>query len=337
MLRTGQLPAPLRGGLPPPRRRDLAQRRECCYRGPWRLPGPDSHRLAAVSLALGYTLLPPFVTPAPELLDAHSARNRGEERWPAALSVGAIGTPRATRRRQAACSANHLGRPLSWRRSPGPCRGPRPTPRPHPGGRDIDRVPVDRDRLDLSVALRTDADDHHVLGRGIGTVVAGHPEVAGADHQIAGMVEPNRDRRPNHPVGRRVDPRHRVVVPVAHPGRTRAVDHRCGSDGTGPTPSPIWGRRSGCTATPSPRPRRRPRPRQGPDGRTATASSRPARPASGSRSPAAVSRPGHFGSGPGSTAPGRSPAGSAARTSNPRTPPPRPRSIATRGIHSQSN
>jgi hypothetical protein len=72
MLRTGQLPAPLRGGLPPPRRPDLAQRRECCYRGPWRLPGPDSHRLAAVSLALGYTLVPPFVTPAPELLDAHS-------------------------------------------------------------------------------------------------------------------------------------------------------------------------------------------------------------------------------------------------------------------------
>jgi hypothetical protein len=73
MLRTGQLPAPLRGGLPPPQRRDLAQRRECCYRGPWRLPGPDSHRLAAVSLALGYTLVPPFVTPAPELLDAHFA------------------------------------------------------------------------------------------------------------------------------------------------------------------------------------------------------------------------------------------------------------------------
>jgi hypothetical protein len=32
------------GGLPPPRPRDLARRRECCYRGPWRLPGPDSHR-----------------------------------------------------------------------------------------------------------------------------------------------------------------------------------------------------------------------------------------------------------------------------------------------------
>ncbi len=57
MLRTGQLPAPLRGGLPPPRRRDLAHRRECCYRGPWRLPGPDSHRLAAVSLSLGYVVV----------------------------------------------------------------------------------------------------------------------------------------------------------------------------------------------------------------------------------------------------------------------------------------
>jgi hypothetical protein len=54
-----------RGGLPPPRRRDLARRRECCYRGPWRLPGPDSHRLAAVSLALGYTLVPPFITRRP--------------------------------------------------------------------------------------------------------------------------------------------------------------------------------------------------------------------------------------------------------------------------------
>src|SRR6266508_4759587 len=45
------------GGLPPPRRRDLARRRECCYWGPWRLPGPDSHRLAAVSLSLGYLVV----------------------------------------------------------------------------------------------------------------------------------------------------------------------------------------------------------------------------------------------------------------------------------------
>ena len=57
MLRTGRLPAPHGGGLPPPRPRDLARRRECCYRGPWRLPGPDSHRLAAVNLSLGYVVV----------------------------------------------------------------------------------------------------------------------------------------------------------------------------------------------------------------------------------------------------------------------------------------
>src|SRR4029453_5558249 len=44
MLRTGQL------HRAPPRPRDLARRRGPRYRGPWRLPGPDSHRLAAVSL-----------------------------------------------------------------------------------------------------------------------------------------------------------------------------------------------------------------------------------------------------------------------------------------------
>jgi hypothetical protein len=66
MLRTGQL------HRAPPRPRDLARRRGPRYRGPWRLPGPDSHRLAAVSLALGYTSLLLSVTSAPELLDAHS-------------------------------------------------------------------------------------------------------------------------------------------------------------------------------------------------------------------------------------------------------------------------
>jgi hypothetical protein len=61
------------GGLPPPRPRALTRRRECCYRGPWRLPGPDSHRLAAVSLSLGYVVVPSFRwSSAPELLDAHS-------------------------------------------------------------------------------------------------------------------------------------------------------------------------------------------------------------------------------------------------------------------------
>src|ERR671918_586583 len=45
--------------IAPLRRRGLPRRREPCYGGPWRLPGPDSHRLAAVSLPLGYvTRLP---------------------------------------------------------------------------------------------------------------------------------------------------------------------------------------------------------------------------------------------------------------------------------------
>src|SRR5215218_8370671 len=51
MLRTGQL------HRAPPRPRDLARRRGPRYRGPWRLPGPDSHRLAAVSLSLGYVVV----------------------------------------------------------------------------------------------------------------------------------------------------------------------------------------------------------------------------------------------------------------------------------------
>ena len=36
----------------------LTRRREPRYRGPWRLPGPDSHRLATVSLSLGYAIAP---------------------------------------------------------------------------------------------------------------------------------------------------------------------------------------------------------------------------------------------------------------------------------------
>ena len=47
------------------------------YRGPWRLPGPDSHRLAAVSLSLGYVMSPPLgEVLAPELLDAHAMTER---------------------------------------------------------------------------------------------------------------------------------------------------------------------------------------------------------------------------------------------------------------------
>jgi hypothetical protein len=56
MLRTGQLPPPSWDVVAPLRRRDLAQRREPRYQGPWRLPGPDSHRLAALSLSPGYVM-----------------------------------------------------------------------------------------------------------------------------------------------------------------------------------------------------------------------------------------------------------------------------------------
>jgi hypothetical protein len=40
----------------PLRRWHLDQRREPRYQGPWRLPGPDFHRLAALSLTLGYVM-----------------------------------------------------------------------------------------------------------------------------------------------------------------------------------------------------------------------------------------------------------------------------------------
>ncbi len=40
----------------PLRRRPLNQPRGLHYRGPWHLPGPDSHRLAIVNLSLGYVM-----------------------------------------------------------------------------------------------------------------------------------------------------------------------------------------------------------------------------------------------------------------------------------------
>src|SRR5713101_5474180 len=40
----------------PLRRWPLDQHRGLRYRGPWRLPGPDSHRLADVSLSSGYVM-----------------------------------------------------------------------------------------------------------------------------------------------------------------------------------------------------------------------------------------------------------------------------------------
>src|SRR6266498_412718 len=64
---------------------DLSRRREPRYRGPWRLPGPDLHRLAAVSLSLGVRLVHHLLSLlAPELLGAqshrcHSPRENGPE------------------------------------------------------------------------------------------------------------------------------------------------------------------------------------------------------------------------------------------------------------------
>ena len=61
---------PHRDFVAPLRRRHLCRRREPCYQGPWRLPGPDLRRLAAVSLSLGYVITNSFPVMAPELLDA---------------------------------------------------------------------------------------------------------------------------------------------------------------------------------------------------------------------------------------------------------------------------
>jgi hypothetical protein len=54
----------------PLRTQPLGNARGLCYRGPWRLPGPDLHRLAALSLSLGYVMSTSLSAMAPELLDA---------------------------------------------------------------------------------------------------------------------------------------------------------------------------------------------------------------------------------------------------------------------------
>ncbi|MGH7869949.1 MAG: hypothetical protein ACREP9_20520 [Candidatus Dormibacteraceae bacterium] len=71
MLRTGRLLAPQDWGLYRSASTLGSLRTPgISYRGPWRLPGPDSHRLAALSLSLGYTTYS-FLVP-PELLDARA-------------------------------------------------------------------------------------------------------------------------------------------------------------------------------------------------------------------------------------------------------------------------
>ena len=49
MLRTGQL-------IHPASHPASQRRRGLPYRGPWRLPGPDSHRLTALNLSIGYLM-----------------------------------------------------------------------------------------------------------------------------------------------------------------------------------------------------------------------------------------------------------------------------------------
>ena len=71
MLRTGRSPAPSHRRFPALRTPALTDARQVRYRRPWRLCGPDLHRLAALSLPLGYPIHHPS-GPEPELLDALS-------------------------------------------------------------------------------------------------------------------------------------------------------------------------------------------------------------------------------------------------------------------------
>jgi len=62
--------------IAPPRfgPRHFGRPRGLHYRGPWRLPGPDLHRLVVVSFSLGYVMAAPLHSWRPELLDARDFR-----------------------------------------------------------------------------------------------------------------------------------------------------------------------------------------------------------------------------------------------------------------------
>lgn len=70
----------------PLRRRPLDRRREPCYRGPWRLPGPDPHRLADESLRSNHPIIPYLLhlrasrTPGRTVTHSHHHASRGP-RW----------------------------------------------------------------------------------------------------------------------------------------------------------------------------------------------------------------------------------------------------------------
>jgi hypothetical protein len=53
---------------------------------------------------------------------------------------------------------------------------------------------ADGDRLHRPVDVGFDAHHHRVLGRTIDAIVAGHPDAASADHQVADVMGPDRDR-----------------------------------------------------------------------------------------------------------------------------------------------
>jgi hypothetical protein len=97
------------GGLPPPRHRDLARRRECCYRGPWRLPGPDSPRLAAVSLSLGYPVAPSLRSHRRPSYWTHIPRNHPPPRE-GLLRARNPTHERPERRGSRRCHGRHAGR-----------------------------------------------------------------------------------------------------------------------------------------------------------------------------------------------------------------------------------
>ena len=117
---------PLRDFVAPLRRRPLYRRREPHYQGPWRLPGPDSHRLAALSLSLGYVITTSLSSWRP------SCWTHDGTRTPACRSVPPAPCPNERRSAWRRCRSRRT-----------PDRHPPPTPLPAPRrGPDLIRASV---------------------------------------------------------------------------------------------------------------------------------------------------------------------------------------------------
>lgn len=107
----------------PLRTRPLDHARGLCYRGPWRLPGPDSHRLAALSLSIGYV-----TTTSTSLLSwrpiswthppsaGSAGAQRGDDPETTALERSSVGPQHGAPRRRTASGniARSMSRP--WQR-----------------------------------------------------------------------------------------------------------------------------------------------------------------------------------------------------------------------------